>query len=87
MAQAAGFRPDACVCLEDENAFETGPTRVISANTDLRLRFLDEPTVAAALGEFVTPAEIAALLARKDQILQYFDALVKRKGYAAVVVE
>ena len=85
--QAAGFRPEAFVCLEHENAFGTGPTRTISARTYMRLRFLDEPTVTAALGGLITPAEVAALLRRKDQVLRYFDALVQKKGYAAVVME
>lgn len=36
--QAAGFRPEAFVCLDHQNAFSTGPTRHISAKTYMRLR-------------------------------------------------
>ena len=37
-SQAAGFRREAFVSLEHENAFGTGPTRSISAKTYMRLR-------------------------------------------------
>jgi hypothetical protein len=37
--QAAGFRREAVVTLEDENAFRTGPTRSISPKTYMRLRW------------------------------------------------
>ena len=42
-------------------------------------RFLDHATVSCALGAFVTDAEVAALLRRKDAILAYFDELVAKK--------
>jgi hypothetical protein len=50
-------------------------------------RFLDLPTVTASLGEFVSPEEVVELLNRKDAILHYFDAMVHKKGYGAVVLE
>ncbi|GFR51218.1 hypothetical protein Agub_g13592 [Astrephomene gubernaculifera] len=84
---AAGFRPGAFVSLEHENAFLTGPTRQISARTYLRLRFLDAPSLRAALGDTVSEEEVGALLARRDAILAFFDGLVAEKGYENVVLE
>ncbi|GLC39016.1 hypothetical protein PLESTB_001771000 [Pleodorina starrii] len=84
---AAGFRQDAFVCLDHENAFLTGPTRRISARTYLRLRFLDAPTLRAALHGIVTDEEIAALLSRRDAVLSFFDSLVTEQGYNNVVLE
>ncbi|KAG2454586.1 hypothetical protein HYH02_000427 [Chlamydomonas schloesseri] len=84
---AAGFRPDAFVCLDHENAFMTGPTRHISARTYLRLRFLDAPTLQAAMGGILMPEEVAALLSRRDSVLAFFDSLVAEKGYGSVVLE
>ena len=43
-------RKEAVVSLEHENAFGTGPVRVISASTYLRLRLLDAHTVSAEVG-------------------------------------
>ena len=47
---AAGFRREAVVTMEHENAFQTGPVRCVSASTYLRLRLLDAGTVAAKVG-------------------------------------
>lgn len=85
--QAAGFRPEAFVCVNHENAFGTGPTTCISARTYMRLRFLDYSTVAAAIGAFVSEDETQQLLRRKDCILAYFDSLVQQRGYHNVVME
>ncbi|GAX75953.1 hypothetical protein CEUSTIGMA_g3396.t1 [Chlamydomonas eustigma] len=85
--QAAGFRPEAFVSLEHENAFGSGPTNTISSKTYMRLRFLDLPAVTAALGEYISPEEIRSLLRRKDEILHHFDTLVGTKGYHQVVLE
>ncbi|PNH08746.1 hypothetical protein TSOC_004669, partial [Tetrabaena socialis] len=57
-----------------------GPTRRISARTYLRLRFLDAPSLRAALHDSVTEEEVAALLQRRDAILAFFDGLVAEKG-------
>ncbi|GIL87827.1 hypothetical protein Vretimale_13138 [Volvox reticuliferus] len=84
---AAGFRQDAFVCLDHENAFLTGPTRRISARTYLRLRFLDAPSLRSALHGIVTDEEIAALLSRRDAMLSFFDGLVAEQGYENVVLE
>ncbi len=78
---------DAFVCLDHENAFLTGPTRVISARTYLRLRFLDAPSLRAALRGIVTEEEIAGLLARRDSVLAFFDQLVAERGYDKVVLD
>ncbi|GLI63649.1 hypothetical protein VaNZ11_006647 [Volvox africanus] len=84
---AAGFRQDAFVCLDHENAFLTGPTRRISARTYLRLRFLDAPSLRTALHGIITDEEIAALLSRRDAVLSFFDDLVAEQGYENVVLE
>ncbi len=64
-----------------------GPTRHISARTYLRLRFLDAPTLQAAMGGILMPEEVAALLSRRDCVLAFFDSLVAEKGYGSVVLE
>ncbi|KXZ54005.1 hypothetical protein GPECTOR_5g116 [Gonium pectorale] len=84
---AAGFRHDAFVSLDHENAFCTGPTRVISARTYLRLRFLDAPSLRSVMGGAISEEEIGALLARRDAILEFFDRLVVEKGYDKVVLD
>eukprot|EP00955_Chlamydomonas_euryale_P109600 365942-Chlamydomonas_euryale.AAC.61 len=85
--QAAGFRSDAFVSLEHENAFGTGPCLVVSARTYMRLRFLTRKDICNALDSYISSAEIDALMHRRDQVLDYFDTLVAKKGYSAVVIE
>ncbi|KAG2482261.1 hypothetical protein HYH03_018804 [Edaphochlamys debaryana] len=84
---AAGFRADAFVSLDHENAFITGPTHRISARTYLRLRFLDAPSLRACMRGILSDEEVAALLARRDAVLAFFDSLVAEKGYDKVVLE
>lgn len=50
-----------------------------------RLRSLDEPTVRAAAGDHLRPAEIEAVLVRRRLIVEHFDALVAEKGADAVL--
>jgi len=84
---SAGFRSDAYVCMDHENAFGTGATKKISARTYLRLRFLDRATLSASLHNLITDDELSALLRRRDDMLVYFDKLVESKGYSNVVLE
>jgi hypothetical protein len=85
--QAAGFRPDAFVTLDHENAFQTGPCRKISAKTYMRLRFLSSDAVQEAMGHLISREEVMQLIERKDKILSFFDGLVERYGYREVVIE
>lgn len=48
---------------------------------------LDEPTLTASLSKWVEKGEIRAILARRDKMAQVIDALVKKKGAAAVYVD
>ena len=52
-----------------------------------RLRGLSREQIESRLGDFLTPAELLPLLARRDAIVQYFDRRIERRGAAAVVFE
>ena len=83
---AASFRKEAFVSMEHENAFQTGPTTCVKANTYLRLRFLDAAAVKREFGFFLSEEEQRMLLERRDVILGYLDNLVERRGYDDVVI-
>jgi hypothetical protein len=51
------------------------------------LRGLEAETLRARLGELLTDAQIAGLLARRDRIVRHFDALIARKGEAAILYD
>jgi hypothetical protein len=44
------------------------------------LKRLTGPTVAEAVGKYLTPPEVRALLARRDKIVEYFDRRAREKG-------
>lgn len=50
-----------------------------------RLRTLDKPQLTAATKPYLGGAEIGALLARRDQIVQHFATLVAANGEAKVL--
>jgi hypothetical protein len=52
-----------------------------------RLRKLDYATLEAAFKPHVTKTEIEGLLARRDRIVEYFDAQVRAKGEANVLYD
>ncbi|CAI5470957.1 unnamed protein product [Closterium sp. Yama58-4] len=78
---AAGFRREAVVLMEHENAFQTGSIRCVSAHTYLRLRFLDRSILALKFSGMLSEQEITDLITRRDQVLKYLDHLVKERGY------
>eukprot|EP00850_Spirogloea_muscicola_P000196 SM000001S04598 [mRNA] locus=s1:1109448:1113171:- [translate_table: standard] len=84
---AAGFRKEAVVTMEHENAFQTGPVRCVSAKTYLRLRFLDLPTLLAKFKDVLTLEELDLLMQRRDLVLSYLDSLVQERGYHRTVIE
>eukprot|EP00850_Spirogloea_muscicola_P023616 SM000372S13692 [mRNA] locus=s372:33945:37782:- [translate_table: standard] len=84
---AAGFRKEAVVTMEHENAFQTGPVRCVSAKTYLRLRFLDLPTLLAKFKDVLTLEELDLLMQRRDLVLSYLDRLVQERGYHRTVIE
>ena len=84
---AAGFRREACVRMDHENAFMTGPTRIVSARTYLHLRYLTYDILEAKLSPHLNSSEICVLNRRKDAILDYFDGLVFFNGYDGVVID
>jgi hypothetical protein len=51
------------------------------------LRFLNRQTLIESLQGLITLEEIDQLLARRDGIIKYFDALVESEGYEKVVLE
>ena len=84
---AAGFRKEAFVTLDHENAFRTGPVRCVSSRTYLRLRFLDARAIAARFAGTLSTGEMRALLTRRNGVLERLDALVECQGYETTVVE
>jgi hypothetical protein len=84
---AAGFRREACVRMDHENAFTTGPTRKVSARTYLHLRYLTYDILEAKLSPYLNLSEICELNRRKEAILDYFDGLVFFDGYDSVVMD
>mmetsp|Transcript_16712 Transcript_16712/g.42855 ORF Transcript_16712/g.42855 Transcript_16712/m.42855 type:complete len:557 (-) Transcript_16712:206-1876(-) len=84
---AAGFRQDAVVTMEHDNAFQTGSVRVVSAKTYLRLRFLDASSIANSFSHFLSEREMREMLIRRNQILRYLDGLVETQGYSNTVIE
>eukprot|EP00270_Netrium_digitus_P020370 TRINITY_DN8385_c0_g1_i2.p1 TRINITY_DN8385_c0_g1~~TRINITY_DN8385_c0_g1_i2.p1 ORF type:complete len:178 (+),score=51.06 TRINITY_DN8385_c0_g1_i2:133-666(+) len=84
---AAGFRKDAVVTLQHENAFMTGPVHCVSAKTYLRLRFLEKDVVAAKFSSALSEREVADLMKRKDEVLTLLDNLVQERGYHRTVIE
>lgn len=50
-----------------------------------RLRTLDLPAVRRAAGRHLTPFEIEALMARRQQIVERFDRLIAERGEGAVL--
>ena len=51
-----------------------------------RMQLLDEPTLTAAVGEWLSDAEIHAILERRDRMGEIIDALVAANGPAAVLL-
>ena len=51
-----------------------------------RMQQLDEPTLTAALGEWLSGREIRAILERRDRMGEVIDALVAKNGEAAVLM-
>ena len=52
-----------------------------------RIRSLDEPTVRAAVGSHLRPAEIEAVMVRRRLIVEHFDALIAARGADAVLFD
>ena len=51
-----------------------------------RMQQLDEPTLTAALGEWLSGREIRAMLERRDRMGEIIDELVANNGEAAVLI-
>lgn len=84
---AAGFRKEAYVSMEHDNAFQTGPVKKISAKTYMRLRFLDTALLAEKFATTLSRTELRLLAERRDSILSYFDNLVSQQGFSKTVIE
>ena len=67
------------------------PKNLKDARIDRRflegLRALDAASLGRELGEILTKSELAAILPRRDKILEYFDDEVRRLGEGAVIVD
>ncbi|CAM6101065.1 unnamed protein product [Calypogeia fissa] len=84
---AAGFRKEAVVRMDHENAFKTGAVMCVSARTYLRLRFLERDDVASTFEGLLSAREVNEMMLRRDAILSYLDNLVKERGYHQTVIE
>ena len=80
------------VMLDFTRAFRTQPTLrrpdVLSScdrNLLARLRALTKQDVTGAVGSQLLPAEVDAIMTRRELIVDHFDRLVKEKGEAAVL--
>jgi hypothetical protein len=62
--------------------FLRAPNTLVLCSRELRdrLRTLTEEDVRQALGEYLRPAEIKALMRRRDRILERFDKLAAERG-------
>ncbi len=65
------------------------PEQLVKCDRDLleAMRRLDRRRVAADLGKYLSAAAIDALLARRDQIVEFFDRTAGRGGEAAVLFD
>lgn len=81
----AGFRPGAFVTMTHENAFQTGAVTTFRGTTVSALRRLERKSLTEAMGEFHSPAELEAVLDRRDGILRYVRGL-RREGSLKHVV-
>ncbi|KAL3694317.1 hypothetical protein R1sor_007968 [Riccia sorocarpa] len=84
---AAGFRKEAVVKMDHENAFQTGPVRCVSSRTYLRLRFLEKQRIQDKFKGILSSDEVNKMMQRRDMILSYLDALVAERGYHKTVIE
>ena len=50
-----------------------------------RLRALEDAEVKAAVGRHLLPAEVAAVLKRRDALVAHFDAEIAARGAASVL--
>ena len=80
------------IIIDNSRAFTTDTdervhklTRVYRDLWD-RMAALDEPTLQAALGEWLNDGEIRAILERRDEMRKDIDEIVEERGEAAVFV-
>jgi hypothetical protein len=78
--------------IDHTRAFRLGrqllnPERLTRCDRDLltRLRGLNADTVGTTLGDSIKKDELSALMARRDAIVELFDARIKSRGEAAVL--
>lgn len=83
---AAGFRHGAYVCMEQDNAFQTGAVKQINSNTYLHLKLLDAAVIAKRLNGILTPGEIIEIIERRDGVLRYLNELVLEHGIENVLL-
>jgi hypothetical protein len=83
---AAGFRAEACVCMEDDNAFCTGAVRTVRHSTYQALQDLDTEALASQLEHLLGEHEVAQLLDRRSGVLAYLDRLANEQGACNILV-
>jgi hypothetical protein len=80
--------------IDHTRAFRTGrdlvkPDNLKQVDRGLlaRLRVLDRAPLVQTVGTFLNGREIDAVLARRDKLLQHYDALIARAGEANVLFD
>ena len=83
---AAGFRHHACVTMQHDNAFQTGPVMKLRSQTYLRLKLLDGAVISEHLEGILDSSEIVSMVERRDGVLQYIDDLITEHGIENVLL-
>ena len=83
----ASLRPGADVSmLRYSAAGNSAPITTVRVSTLARLRALDSRKLERAIGPFTSREEIAGILARRDEIVSFFDRLRGQYGDASVLI-
>jgi hypothetical protein len=88
--QAAGLRREARVTMTGDDvidaSYNPGPIEVVRESTYRSLQRLDHAALEGRFGEFVTDDEIRGLLRRRDDIVEHFRDLARKRGRDKVII-
>lgn len=83
---ASALRASTRTSLSHSDAFNMGATRVIRKSTWDALNALRRSDLER-FGAFISPGEMDGIVARRHQIIDYFNQLITERGYVNVVVD
>jgi hypothetical protein len=88
--QAAGLRREARVTMTGDDvidaSYNPGPIEVVRESTYRSLQNLEHSALENRVGEFVTDDEIRGLLRRRDDIVEHFQDLARKRGRDRVII-